>query len=105
MMQPGKLNCYVQIMQRQAGEDDHGQPVETWQTFDQCWARIVRPSGYETVRANAEVSIVKAAIRVYFRTDLSAAMRVIHEGTTYEVKAVLPNDGLKEFTDLVCEVV
>jgi SPP1 family predicted phage head-tail adaptor len=45
---------------------------------------------------------VRASIRIRYRTDITAAMRVTDGSTVYQVKAVLPDSG-RQYLDLVCE--
>jgi SPP1 family predicted phage head-tail adaptor len=47
----------------------------------------------EAIKAGAEASVVQASIRIRYRTDVTSAMRVVHGSTTYEIKAVLPDEG------------
>jgi SPP1 family predicted phage head-tail adaptor len=104
-MQIGKLNRLVTIQQLAAGQDAAGQPVQTWSTLATVWANIRHLSGVETIKAGAETSAVKASIRIRRRTDVTTAMRVVHGSTTYEIKAVLPDEECRERVDLVCEVI
>lgn len=105
MLQPGKFNSFVTIQTRAEGRDDLGQPLDTWETFDEVWAQIVYLSGIESIKADANVSIARVSIRVFYRTDIHAGMRVEHEGTIYEIKSVLPDVVWKKHTDLGCEVI
>lgn len=101
-MDIGQLNSRVVIEQRSTSTDALGQPVETWTTFATLWASIKHASGLETIKAGADASIVKASIRIRYRTDVTAAMRVKHHGTVYEINAVLPDEESAQYADLVC---
>lgn len=98
------LNHRVTIEQRVTGEDEIGQPINTWATVDEVWASVKHLSGLSAIKSDADVSIVKASIRIRYRTDLNAGMRVTHGGEQYDIKAVLP-DARKQYVDLVCEVI
>lgn len=102
MFGAGNLNRRVTIQSRQAGQDAIGQPLTTWQTAATVWASIRHTSGMEAIKSGADVSVVKASIRIRYRTGIDAGMRVTHGTTVYDIKAVLP-DGRREFLDLVCE--
>lgn len=104
-MQAGKLNHRVSLQQRVAGVDEIGQPVGGWVEVAQVWANIALGSGLESVKADRETSVVRASIRIRWRTDVTAAMRVVHGATVYEVMAVKPDMARREYVDLVCEVV
>lgn len=102
MIGAGQLDKRVTLQQRAAGRAASGQPDGAWQTVATVWANVRHPSGSEAIRADADLSIVKASIRIRRRTDVHAGMRVVHGSAVYQVHAVLqPQD--RAFTDLVCE--
>jgi SPP1 family predicted phage head-tail adaptor len=84
------------------GEDAGGQPLKNWTERGQRWADVRVLGGLETIRAGADLSIVKASIRMRHCTDITEANRISYAGVTYNVKAVLP-DGTRHHIDLVCE--
>ncbi|MOA62674.1 Phage head-tail joining protein [compost metagenome] len=55
-----------------------------------------------TIKADAEVSIVRASIRIRRRTDVDAGMRVLLGAVVYDIEAVLPGPT-REYADLVCK--
>lgn len=105
-MQAGRLSTLVTIQQKTAGVDAIGQPLpENWATLRQEWANVRHQSGAEAIKAGAVVSVVQASIRVRWCTDLTAGMRVLAGGVVYEIKAVLPEMGRREYVDLIAELV
>lgn len=105
-MQAGRLSALVTIQQKSAGVDAIGQPLpENWATLRQEWANVRHQSGAEAIKAGAVVSVVQASIRVRWCTDLTAGMRVLAGSVVYEIKAVLPEMGRREFVDIVAELV
>lgn len=104
-MEPGKLNRKVSIRQRGTSQDGTGQPIETWTEVAAPWANIRQRTGAEALRADRDVSIVQTSIRIRRRPAVTAAMRVYHGTTVYEIKAVLDDAENRERMDLVCEVV
>lgn len=103
-MRPGLLNSRVVVQQQSTTQDALGQPLNTWSTFATVWADVRHTSGIEAIKDSAIASVVRASIRMRYRGDLTAAMRVIHGSTTYNIVAVLPDVGGKEYVDLACEV-
>jgi SPP1 family predicted phage head-tail adaptor len=104
-MDPGKLNRRVTIQSLDAGVDALGQPLGTWSTVAQVWASIINKSGLQAIKADQPVSIVQSSIRIRYRSDVTASMRVVHGATVYEIAAVLPDVAGRQWTDLVCQVV
>lgn len=97
------LQYKVQIQQQSTDCDAAGQPLQTWTTIAEPMADIRTLGGLETVKAGAETSIIKASIRLWYRTDITAGMRVVHGSTVYNIKAVLPDMVRRLHVDLVCE--
>lgn len=105
-MQAGSLTSRITIQRRAGGVDEWGTPLpESWEDVAQVWASIRHMNGSEAIRAGAVASTVQASIRIRRRSGLDAGMRVLHKGTTYQIKAVLPDEQSREHVDLVCEVV
>lgn len=104
-MQAGTLNRRTTLQRQIQGVDEIGQPMDIWQDVAKPWANIKNLNGTETIKAGAETAIVKASIRIRYRTGIDAGMRVLHKTVVYEIKAVLPDEAGREYVDLVCEVV
>ena len=103
-MRAGRLSSRVTIQQRTDAQNEIGELVPTWSTLSAVWADVRHNSGIETIKAGASTSVVKASIRIRFRTDVAADMRVVKGADVYEIKAVLPDQG-REYCDLVCELI
>lgn len=102
-MQAGKLTERITIEQLVEGVDEIGQPVSEWLTYVEAWAEIRHLSGLESIKAGAETSIVKSSIRIRRRPTrkVRSSMRVVHDGTVYNIEAVLPHVK-RSYLDLVC---
>ena len=108
-MQAGTLRDRIHIQRRTGGADGWGTPEPgpgAWENISpgRIAANVLHKSGLGTIKADAEVSIVRASIRIRRRTGLDAGMRVLFDGQIYELKAVLPGPT-REYIDLVCELV
>lgn len=104
-MNAGFLNRPIAIQSLVGDVDALGQHVETWSTFANTWANIRFVNGVENMKADLEQSMAKASIRIRYRTDVAAAMRIVYHGITYQINAVLPDEAKRQYVDLVCEVV
>lgn len=104
-MNAGKLNRRVSIEAKSGGVDSWGQPLpDAWAPVCTVWASIKNLSGLGAIKADAAVSTVKTSIRIRWREDVKAGMRVVHGATVYRIEAVLPDAAGREFVDLVAEV-
>lgn len=103
MLQAGSLNSRIVILRRDKVRSPGGQLLEDWVEHAQTWANVAKLSGLGAIKADSDVSIVKASFRVRFRRDLAASMRLVHDGALYDIKAVLPDHTRREYVDLVCQ--
>jgi SPP1 family predicted phage head-tail adaptor len=103
-MAAGRLRTRITITQRGTAQDALGQPVATWSTVATVWADIRHPSGVQAVKGDADMSIVKASIRIRRRSDVDAGMRVTAGADVYDIKAVLP-DADRKYLNLPSEKV
>lgn len=104
MLQAGKLNQRVTIQRQTQVQDAGGQLVDAWADVATVWADIRNPTGLGAIRADAQVSVVKTSIRIRWRTDIDAGMRLVHGMTVYDIGAVLPDHAGRTYVDLVCGV-
>ena len=104
-MQAGRLNRKCQLQSPSQSVDELGQPVPGWTDVATVWADIRMKSGLESIKAGASVSTVQASIRIRYRAGINAGMRLVHNLQAYEILAVQPDVGGREFVDLVCQVV
>ena len=102
-MRAAKLNKRVRIERLTDGQDDIGQPVQVWSLFATVWASVLLKNGAQTIKSDADVSIVQASIRIRKRTDITPNMHVVDGAATYDIRAVLPDEASRQHVDLVCE--
>lgn len=106
MMQAGRLNTRCVIQRRTGGTNDWGEPLpEGWETHATVWANVKHLSGSEAIKADSEVSTVRASIRIRYRSDITAGMRVLIGAAVYDIEAVLSDTARREFVDLACKAV
>lgn len=104
-MDTGSLKKRIQIEKRGPAVDDWGQPApEAWLPHVKLWANIRHLNGVETIKADAPTSVLRASIRIRYRTDIVASMRVAYQGKFYDIKAAVPDEVNREHVDLVCEL-
>ena len=102
-MQAGRLNRRVTLQAPGTATDELGQPIPGWTDVATVWGDVRLRSGLESVKAGAVVSTVQASVRIRYRTGINAGMRVLVDSVPYEVLAVQPDVGGREYVDLVCQ--
>ena len=104
-MQAGHLRDRITIQRKTAGTDAWGAPLpDAWADYATAWANVRHLSGVESIKAGADVSVVSASIRIRWRDDITAGMRVVAGAAVYDIEAVLPGPR-REYVDLACKVV
>lgn len=104
-MQAGRLNRRCVLQTPGTAQDEIGQPIPGWVDVATVWGDIRMRSGLESIKAGAPVSVVAASIRIRYRVGVTAGMRVVHNLQAYEILAVQPDVGAREYVDLICQVV
>ena len=104
-MQAGRLNRRCTLQAPGTTQDELGQPIPGWTDVATLWGDVRLRSGLESVKAGAVVSTVQASVRIRYRTGIHAGMRVLVGSVPYEVLAVQPDVGGREYVDLVCQAV
>lgn len=99
-MQAGQLDTPITIQRKTGGTDAWGAPLpEAWEDYATVWANVRHLSGTESIKAGADVSVVRASIRIRWRQDVTAGMRVVACAAVYDIEAVLPGQR-REWLDL-----
>lgn len=104
-MPAGQYRHRISVLRKGAGGDGWNKPTPApWEPFlTNLPADVREPTGTQAIRADAVTSSVKASIRIRFRQDIDASMRVQHGEDLYAVQAVL-KDARRRHVDLVCEL-
>lgn len=102
-MSAGQLRNLVALQSRVDTVDALGQPSTSWLTTASVWADIRHQNGLSAIKSGADVSVVKASIRMRHRA-VNAGQRILHDGVAFNIESVLP-DGRNAYVDCVCEVV
>ncbi|HDR8947262.1 TPA: phage head closure protein [Burkholderia vietnamiensis] len=105
MMRSGDFNRRITIQVKQAGQDDLGQPLTSWVDVAAAVpAYLLASTGREYVNSGEEISKAQVSMRIRWRTDVTAAMRVLYDGGIFNIEAVLPDYAGRRYVDLACSV-
>ena len=103
----GSFPHQIHIRRKTEGKDAWGTPLpKAWEnlTAKPIWANVRFLSGSETIKAGADVSIVRASVRIRWRVGITAGMQVVFGGQVLDIDAVLPGVG-RQHVDLACTLV
>lgn len=88
MLAAGKLDRRIIIEAPTAGRGQQGGTARTWSRFAEVSAELVQTTGREFLAAQRDVSERRAVFRIRWRSDITAAMRVVYQGVTREIHDV-----------------
>ena len=94
-MNSGKLNKQVAIYQladESPRVDDLGAPSQSWALLATVWAAIEPISGREFWAQQQVQSEISARIRIRYRADVTAGMKVQYAGKKYHIKNVIDKE-------------
>lgn len=103
-MRAGPLKHRCILMQSQKVKLPGGGFAESWVEVGQLWAEITIPTGRIAVVADQLQGVVSAEIRIRYRADVIAGMRVVSKTQTYLIAAPLP-DNDQTMLRLLCSSV
>ncbi|MBB6581656.1 phage head closure protein [Ralstonia solanacearum] len=103
-MQRGKYNRRIVLQRREKGRAPSGQPVDAWVDVARPWARVLGQNGREFIASDRETAEREVSLRIRYRTDVTAAWRVILRDQPCDIKAVLPDEERRQHVDLVVTV-
>lgn len=97
----GGLRHRVTIQERLNTQDPQtGENTYSWEDVATVWAKVEPLSAREFIQSQTTQSQVVARITVRYIQGLSADMRILHNGTVYNIGGVLPDNesGLEYIT-------
>lgn len=96
-----KLNDRITV--QQPGPAGDTLKKAQWVDLGVFWADVRHLTGSETLRSGADTSLLRASIRMWYRPEVGASSRVVHNGVIYAVKSPPLRNTDRRFMDLVCE--
>lgn len=104
-MKAGQLDQRVTLEQLVEGQDEAGQPFTDWVPVFDAWAAVKPLTGREFIAAQAAVREITARVKMRYRPGVTAADRIVHDGTTYSVTSVADVHSSRRELHLMCKAV
>lgn len=103
----GEFKHPIRIQRKTNGIDEDNIPTETWNDILATKAKIKNISGYETIVAQADTSVVKKRFYIRYKKglDLTDKDRIFHDDEFYNITYVSDIEDLHKYLEIVCEVV
>jgi len=102
----GSLRHRVTLQQLVAGSPQRrpdGEPDAAWVEYLTVYAAVEPVTGREFFAAQAVEHEADTTIRMRYRTGITTAMRVVFEGRTYDIRAVLDHHERHIELRLLCK--
>ena len=101
-LRAGQLRQRVTLQTRDTTADAYGQQVTTWTDFAASVPAEVAPlSGREFLTAGATQGEVMAKVLIRYLAGVVPAMRLLFDGDTYNIVAVLPDSTARKHLTLM----
>lgn len=97
------LNHRVIFERRGVAQSVTGQPLETWTTIADTWARVEPVNGREYFNASGERAKVTHKITLRYGPDLAPRDRAIFGGRIFDIKSVMNLEESNRRLLLMCE--
>ena len=105
MTAASKLRHRITFQERATGQDEFGQPIDTWQDICTVWAAVEPLSGREFWAAQQVQAEVTTRIRIRYRQGIRPEMRVLYDGRTYDIQTVIDPEERHVELQLMCREV
>lgn len=104
MLKAGNLRHSVTLQRKQQTQNPQtGALLTAWVTEAIVWAAVEPLSAREFIAAQAVQSDVSVRITMRYRPGITSAMRLLHDGKTYNITGVLADKGSgREYITLPC---
>lgn len=96
----GRLNRRITLQSLTTADDAFGEPVETFATLANVWARVFTMGAKETLSADAERTQGSVIFQIRYRTDITERNRVVWGTDTYDIEGVQDAEGARKRLDI-----
>jgi SPP1 family predicted phage head-tail adaptor len=98
----GKFNRKILIQKVTVTTGETGQPVETWTTYREKWARLTYESGLERFEADKETAVNVVKFWIRYESTITEQMRVYYSGCYYDILHI-EEVGRRQYLILKCQ--
>lgn len=103
---PGEYKKRINFLQRDQGQDDYGDPIDTWTTFKSAWAKKFDLIGTDFYAAQTEDTKIEIKFNCRYVSEITKEMRVQCGSETYEIVGVpIDIDNAKRELLIYCKAV
>lgn len=97
---PGNFTKRIEFKKRVQGQDDYGEPIDTWEAFKSAWASKKPILGNEYFTALTTDSKVEVKFNCRYMAGITNEMRIYHGSEAYEILSAI--DVESRNVELLC---
>jgi SPP1 family predicted phage head-tail adaptor len=98
----GGLRQRISIEQQSTEQDSVGQPIQEWTEFARVGAAIEPINGRELFLSQQQLPQMDTRMLVRYRRGITASMRAVYQGLSYDIKLVVDVQTLHRWMVLIC---
>lgn len=84
--------------------NDLGETTANWvDAYTRIAAAVFPGTGREAVESGQNIAEIPLRVFIRYRADVTPQMRVVHAGRNYDITAVVPVAGRRDWLELVCK--
>ena len=95
--QAGQLDRKIVIQTFTSSTDAFGQKNKSFSTLASVWAKVIEKSGTEGEESDQIVAVKEVHFLIRYRSDINEQMRIVFDGKTYKIEAIINDDSRKSF--------
>jgi SPP1 family predicted phage head-tail adaptor len=99
--QAGQLDRRITIQTFTTSTDDFGEVIPSFTTLADVWAKVEEKRGTEGEDDNQIIASKVVEFFIRYRSDINEQMRIVYNGQTYKIEAILNADARKAFQKIV----
>lgn len=84
----GELDRKITIEQFIESQDDFGQPIKAWSTWQTPWAKVEVLNANENIDGAARSAVSNVRFTIRWRAGLHSKMRISYDGEIYNIRSV-----------------
>lgn len=105
MINPGKYNQKIKILQQVTGRDDYGSPINTWEVLKNKWASKNPLLGNEFFSSLTTDTKVEVKFNMRYDKDIKNEMRIQHGADVFEILSAIDVNTAHVETLCYCKLV
>lgn len=102
LMDRGRLNKRVTILEREQGTNDWGEPVEIWTPVLTCWANVRYVTGREIIEGGLVFSEQTITVVMDYSSLILPKHFIEADGKRFSIQAVAP-DATDRFVNITAK--